>query len=73
MIAGLRPSVRFPSRTVPSWVSEPIGFANSALDGFQPGNERRRHRAHAGYQNPQFALGGRNLDVVWIGQIAFSL
>ena len=45
----------------------------SALDGFQPGDESRRHCAHAGNQNSQFALGGRNLDVVWIGQHTVSL
>ena len=39
-------------------------FPESALDGFQPGDEGRRDRAHAGNQDPQFALGGRNLDVV---------
>ena len=69
MIAGLRPSVRFPRRMVPNWVSEPIGFPKPELECFEPGDECRRHRAHAGYQNTQFALGGRNLDVVFIGQI----
>ncbi len=28
MIFGERPSVRLPSRIVPIWVSEPIGFAS---------------------------------------------
>ena len=50
-----------------------MGFPKPALDGFQPGDERGRHRAHAGDQNAQFALGGRNLDVVLIGQYTFSL
>src|ERR1035441_7333675 len=41
----------------------------SKLEGFQPGDERRGHRAHARDQNTQFALSGRNLDAVFIGQI----
>ena len=35
-MAGLRPSVRFPSRTVPSWVSEPIGFPSPRLMASRP-------------------------------------
>ena len=69
LIAGLRPSVRFPRRTVPSWVKRADRLRQSALDGFQPGDERGRYRAHAGNQNSQFAFGGRNLDVVLIGQM----
>ena len=40
------------------------GLPDAALDGFQPGDERGRHRTHAGYQYTQFALGRRDLDVV---------
>jgi hypothetical protein len=36
LIAGLRPSVRFPSRTVPSWVSDPIGFPKPRLNASKP-------------------------------------
>src|SRR5437763_1733073 len=36
LIAGLRPSVRFPSRTVPSWVSDPMGLPRSRLKASSP-------------------------------------
>jgi hypothetical protein len=39
------------------------------LEGFEPGDESRGYRAHAGYQNTQFALRGRNLDAILVGQI----
>ena len=41
----------------------------SELERFQPGDESGGYRAHAGNQNTQLALGGRNLDAVFIGQI----
>ena len=67
-MAGLRPSVRFPRRTVPSWVSDPIGLPMPRLNGLQAGDERRGNRAHARDKNSQLAFGGRDLDVVGIGQ-----
>ena len=50
----------------------PDRLCQSPFDCFQPGDERGRHRAHTGDQNPQLALGGRDLDVVLIGQNAVS-
>ena len=50
----------------------PNRFGEPSFNCFQPGDERGRHRAHTGDQNPQFALGGRDLDVVLIGQLAVS-
>src|SRR5579863_2321285 len=35
-MAGLRPSVRFPRRTVPNWVREPIGFPIPRLMASNP-------------------------------------
>ena len=64
--------MRLPSRTVPSCVKRADRLPEAALDRFQTGDERRRDRAHAGNQDSQLAFGGRNLDVVVIGQIAFS-
>ena len=36
LIAGLRPSVRLPSRTVPNWVNDPIGFPRPRLIASRP-------------------------------------
>ncbi len=36
LIAGLRPSVRLPSRTVPNWVNDPMGFPNPSLNASNP-------------------------------------
>ena len=41
----------------------------SKLEGFEPGYESGGYRAHARDQNTQLALRGRNLDIVFIGQI----
>ena len=71
-MAGLRPSVRFPQPDGAELGEGADRLPHPALDGFEPGDERRRHRAHAGYQNTQLALGGRNLDVVLDWANAFS-
>jgi hypothetical protein len=58
---------------VASCVTEPIGLARFPFDGFHAGDERGGDRAHAGDQDPQLPFGGRNLDVVFIGQKQVSL
>src|ERR1017187_2305777 len=50
----------------------PDRLTERPLDCFEPRDERPRHRAHAGYEYTQLAFGGRNLDVVWIGQNTVS-
>jgi hypothetical protein len=47
-------------------------FSDPSLDCFQPGNEGRGYRPHAGYEHAQLAVNGRNLDVFWIGQNTVS-
>ena len=71
-MAGLRPSVRFPRRIGSQLGERPDRLGESSFDGFQPGDERGRHRTHAGNQDSQLSLGGRDLDVVLIGQNAVS-
>src|ERR1039458_4049829 len=36
LIAGVRPSVRFPKRTVPNWVREPMGFPKPRFMASKP-------------------------------------
>ena len=45
------------------------GLPQSKLEGFEPGDESGGYRTHARDQNTQLALRGRNLDIVFIGQI----
>jgi hypothetical protein len=46
----------------------PDRLSQTAFDRFQTGDERRRYCAHAGHEHSQLALGGRNLDVVFLCQ-----
>ena len=55
LIGGERPSVRFPSRTVPICVSEPIGLASPFADRHDAGDGGGADGAETDEQNAEFA------------------
>src|ERR1035441_1068808 len=69
LMAGLCPSLRFPRRAGSQLCEGADGLPQSKLEGFEPGDESSGYRAHARDQNTQLALRGRNLDIVFVGQI----
>ena len=63
LIFGVLLSVRLPKADGAQLGERSNRMTEAALDCFNPGDERCRHRAHARNQDSEFACCGRNFDV----------
>ena len=64
LILGESASVRFPSRIVPIWVSDPMGFANPFLIASTPATKVVATAPMPGIITPNLPLGG-SIWLLW--------
>src|SRR5260370_35200482 len=73
LIAGLRPSVRFPRRTVPNCVREPIGFPSPSLKASSPAMKVVVTAPIPGIKTPSLPSAGAIWTLSLLGdQFSFS-